>query len=60
MDNEVECGFRKWSIGIDDDARVVINYNYHPIEGVLYLSDLSEDQAMALSKLFKKFAKGKV
>lgn len=49
---EVECGFRKWSIKINEDCGVVITYNYHPIYGQITLHDMSVEECEKIGQMF--------
>ncbi len=52
LKDRVECGFRKWAIGIGDNGEVIIEFNHHPNYGSISLHDTSIDDLRKLGEMF--------
>lgn len=56
--NKVECGFKKWSIGYDEEMScVIVEFYYHPNYGQISLHDISIDELEKLGDMFTGLAK---
>lgn len=53
----VDCGFGKWSIGVDENCQVVICFNRIPIDGTICLGDCSYEEMKAIGELFLALSK---
>ena len=53
---ETECGFRKWSIGVDENAAVKIKYSYYPGFVELILHDAEPNEFRKLANMFNFIA----
>ncbi len=56
MIGKVDCGFNKWSIGIDDDGDVAVDFCYDPGYMNFKLCDSTTDELRALAKMFSESA----
>lgn len=51
--NKVNCGYDKYSIGVDvSNCAVVVKFNRHPINGELLLYDVAPSELRKLSEVF--------
>jgi len=50
--DRVECGFKKWSIGVGKNGEVIIDFNYHPHYGTINLYDTSVEDLQNLGEMF--------
>lgn len=57
MKDKTNCGFSKWSIGIDDNYNVIVELDRYPIGGALILSDASSDDFRKLGEMFLSIAR---
>jgi hypothetical protein len=54
---KVICGFRKWSIAIDNEKGcLIVGFNHYPNEGEIYLYDLQDSDLQNLAQMFSKAA----
>jgi len=52
----INCAFNKWSMGFDENGNVAIQFNRHPIQGLITLSDASAEDLKNLGEMFLKEA----
>ena len=55
--DKVECGFRKWSIGIGESGEVIVEFSYHPNHGTISLHDTSIKEMRDLGEMFLSAAR---
>ena len=56
MFKEVDCGLKKWKIGITETGTVVLSFDQYPIETELQLNDCSLREFRALGAMFSEAA----
>ena len=56
MADKISCGFGKWSIGVNENGEVIVDYNYHPIYGSITLHDASIEDLDNLGEMFQTYA----
>lgn len=52
LKDRVECGFKKWSIGVGENGEVIVEFRYHPNYGTISLHDASIDDLRNLGEMF--------
>ena len=58
---KVNCGFRKWSIGYNEEERSVeVKFHDHPNYGTINLHDATYEELIALGHMFLALGNQKV
>jgi len=57
MKDRVECGFKKWAIGLSDDAEIVVEFTHEPLHGTINLRDVSVPELRQLGEMFLSAAR---
>lgn len=52
LKDRVECGFKKWSIGVGENGEVIVEFRYHQNYGTISLHDASIDDLRNLGEMF--------
>ena len=56
MFKEVDCGLKKWKIGVTETGAVVLSFDHCPIKTTLQLNDCSLSEFKALGVMFSEAA----
>lgn len=57
LKDKVDCGFKKYSIGIGDNGEIIVSMNNHPIYSEITLGDTSSDDFQNLGEMFLSAAR---